>query len=124
MQSLVRTMTLAFGIGAGTVALAQEPTRPVPLPREGQPAVSDKAKAATDEMFARKAAAGGHAEVELAMLAQQKSANEKVKALAQRHRVRPQEGQRRADVSRSHSVWISITSPCRSTRAPRTSSRS
>jgi putative membrane protein len=83
-QSLVRAMAFAVGIGAGTVVFAQEPARPVPPPPEGQPAVPDKAQAGTDEAFARKAAAGGQAEVELAALAQQKTSNDQVKMLAQR----------------------------------------
>lgn len=83
-QSLVRAMVLTFGIGAGTVVFAHEPAKPAPMPPEGQPAVPSKAQAATDEAFARKAAAGGQAEVELAALAQEKTSNNQVKMLAQR----------------------------------------
>jgi putative membrane protein len=85
-HSILAVSSLVLGLSLS--ASAQEPTgRPpsVPSPRAGiQPETPDRTAMAGDEVFARKVAAGGKAEVELAMLALQKGTNEHVKHLAQK----------------------------------------
>jgi len=85
-QSLLVASALVLGLGLN--ASAQDPAgrpAPVPSPRAGVPSETpDRSAMAIDEAFARKAAAGGQAEVELATLAQQKATNEHVKHAAQK----------------------------------------
>ena len=83
MKRHVPLMTSMVFAAATTLAQAQAPApKPVPAPKA---TTHDTAKAANaDEEFARKVAAGGAAEVELAKLAQQKGSSEDVKSLAAR----------------------------------------
>lgn len=78
----------ALVLGLGLTAEAQNPAgrpAPQPSPRAGLPSETpDRSAMAMDETFARKAAAAGQAEVELAMLAQQKATNEHVKHTAEK----------------------------------------
>jgi putative membrane protein len=89
-HSLLTASALVLGIGLSAPASVrgQDPAgrpAPVPSPRAGLPSeMPDKSTLAMDEAFARKAAAGGQAEVELAVVAQQKGTNEHVKHLAQK----------------------------------------
>lgn len=87
-HSRVIAHVVAFGIGFGTVgaALAQEPSPQQPQPTSPRTTASQPsdARESSDNAFVRKAAAGGHAEVELANLAMQKSSSDVVKQLAQR----------------------------------------
>jgi putative membrane protein len=90
MQRHVSVLT-AFVFAAATTLTAQSQA---PRPQPDKPSTGAKAPsheehatakdASSDQEFARKIAAGGHAEVELAMLAQQKSSAEEVKSLASR----------------------------------------
>jgi putative membrane protein len=79
-------MTSIVFAAATTLAQAQAPApKPAPEPKTTTHSDSTTTKSATaDQDFARKVAAGGMAEVELAKLAQQKSSSEEVKSLAQR----------------------------------------
>jgi putative membrane protein len=79
-------MTSIVFAAATTLAQAQAPApKPAPEPKTTTHSDSSTTKSATaDQDFARKVAAGGMAEVELAKLAQQKSSSEEVKSLAQR----------------------------------------
>jgi len=71
---------------ATTLAQAQAPApKPAPEPKTTTHSDSSTTKSATaDQDFAKKVAAGGMAEVELAKLAQQKASSEEVKSLAMR----------------------------------------
>ncbi len=81
-------LVLGIGVSMPTQVRAQDPAgrpAPVPSPRAGVPSETpDRSAMAMDEAFARKVAAGGQAEVELAVVAQQKGTNEHVKHVAQR----------------------------------------
>jgi putative membrane protein len=96
-HSILLGTALVLGLGLSvpmTVSAQGRPTptpdpatrpAPVPSPRAGIPSETpDRTAMATDEAFARKAAASGEAEVECAVLAQQKATNERVKHLAQK----------------------------------------
>lgn len=94
MKRYVPLMT-AIVFSAATAVMAQEAkpapqgTRPAPQtakPPSGAPAAHDTHAAASnaDTEFAKKVAAGGQAEVELAKLAQQKASAQEVKDLASR----------------------------------------
>jgi putative membrane protein len=94
MKRYVPLMT-AIVFSAATALTAQEAkpapqgTRPAPQtakPQGGPPATHEAHTAASgaDLEFAKKIAAGGHAEVELAKLAQQKASAAEVKSLASR----------------------------------------
>ncbi len=89
-HNIVVASALAMGLSLVVPSdlRAQDPAgrpAPVPSPRAGLPSeMPDRSMMAMDEAFARKAAAGGQAEIELAIVAQQQAANEHVKHLAQR----------------------------------------
>jgi putative membrane protein len=87
-HSILVTTALVCGLSLTAVpARAQDPPSrpptPVPSPRAGIPTDSPD-HSVMDEMFVRKAASGGQAEIELAVVAQQKTSNDAVKQLAQR----------------------------------------
>jgi putative membrane protein len=82
---------LTATVFAVATALTAQAQSQAPRPQPDKPATGagheEHAKApgaGSDQEFARKVAAGGHAEVELAMLAQQKGSSEEVKSLASR----------------------------------------
>lgn len=80
-------VAMSFVLGTAVSAAAQptRPPAPVPSPRAGIPSETpDRSALAADETFARKAVAGGQAEVELAVVAQQKASNDNIKQLAQK----------------------------------------
>src|SRR5262245_51267369 len=84
MKRHVPLMTSMVFAAATTLAQAQAPApKPAPTPK-ATPHDSTAKAANADEEFARKVAAGGHAEVELAKLAQEKGSSEDVKSLAAR----------------------------------------
>jgi putative membrane protein len=94
MKRHVSVLT-AFVFAAATALTAQAQSQ-APRPQPDKPSTGANAPgheqhaqvkgAGSDQEFARKVAAGGHAEVELAMLAQQKGSSEEVKNLASRLR--------------------------------------
>ena len=85
---------LTATVFAVATALTAQAQSQAPRPQPDKPATGQKTPghdehanakgAGSDQEFARKVAAGGHAEVELAMLAQQKGSSEEVKSLASR----------------------------------------
>jgi len=85
MRRHVPLMT-SIVFAAATVAQAQAPApKPIPAPKTTSHSDSSTTKSASsDQDFAKKVAAGGMAEVELAKLAQQKAGSEDVKSLAAR----------------------------------------
>ncbi|HZM59050.1 MAG TPA: DUF4142 domain-containing protein [Vicinamibacterales bacterium] len=78
---------VATALTAQAQSQAPRPQPDKPAPGAKAPAHEEHAKATdigNDQEFARKVAAGGHAEVELAKLAQQKSSSDEVKMFASR----------------------------------------
>lgn len=87
MVNRITVTNLAFAcvFSCGAAAVAQEPPRPSQSsPATRSRSMPQEAGQSGDQMFVRKAAAGGMAEVELAMLAMQRSTSDPVKRLAQR----------------------------------------
>jgi len=84
MNASRRLPSLATAIACAVLAIPAAAQERMPQsPRPAAPAAAAQQRAASaDEAFARKAAAGGKAEVELAGLAQQRSTNPAVKELA------------------------------------------
>jgi len=87
--SVLTAIVFAVATALTAQAQSQAPRTQPDKPPTGAKATSheEHAKAdsgGSDQEFARKVAAGGHAEVELAMLAQQKGSSEEVKNLASR----------------------------------------
>ena len=85
--SVLTAFVFAVATALTAQAQSQAPRTQPDKPSTGAKAAGheEHAKATgSDQEFARKVAAGGHAEVELAMLAQQKGSAEEVKSLASR----------------------------------------
>ena len=83
-NSFIFSICVLLTTGATTAQESAPGTPPAAASRAEQDAATAQSIAKADEAFAREAAAGGHKEVALAKLAQEKGSHDRVKAYAAR----------------------------------------